>query len=76
LKTGGKNCRIHIAYEKALLTYTLEFETASMDMKQLNNLRLRNELSEKVEKLNARLEFREYSNSASFELSVPLRALG
>ncbi|MEI9911037.1 MAG: two-component regulator propeller domain-containing protein [Bacteroidota bacterium] len=76
VRTGATNCRIHIAYEKPSLIYTLEFDTATMDMKQMNNLRLRNELTERLEELNATLDFKEHQTSAVFVLSIPVRRDG
>jgi Y_Y_Y domain len=73
VRTGGTNCRIHITYEKPMLVYTLQFDTASMDLAQMNNLRLRPELSERLEALNARLDFKEHKQNAVFVLSIPVR---
>jgi ligand-binding sensor domain-containing protein len=76
VKTGAVNCRIHITYEKPNLIYMLEFDTAAMDINQLNNLRQRNELSDKLEELNARLDFKEHLANAVFVLSIPLKRDG
>ena len=76
VRTGGTNCRIHITYDKPNLVYTLEFDTAGMDLKQLDNLRLRNELAERLEQLNAKLDFREHKANALFVLSIPVKRDG
>jgi hypothetical protein len=76
VKTGAVNCRIHITYEKPDLIYTLEFDTATVDMKLMNNLRLRNELSTRLEELNAKLEFKEHKANAVFVLSIPVKGDG
>jgi ligand-binding sensor domain-containing protein len=76
VRTGGTNCRVHITYEKPNLVYTLEFDTASMDLKQMNNLRHRAELADRLEQLNANLEFTEHKTSAVFVLSIPVKRDG
>jgi ligand-binding sensor domain-containing protein len=76
VKIGATNCSIHIHYEKPNLVYTLEFDTAAMDIKQLNNLRQRNELSAKLEELDARLDFKEDKANAVFVLSIPVKRDG
>lgn len=73
VKTGGTNCRIHIAYDKPELIYTLEFDTTEMDIERLTNLRQRIELTEKLNELNARLEYHSAKNSAGFVLKIPTR---
>jgi ligand-binding sensor domain-containing protein len=73
LRTGGSNCSIHITYEKPNLIYTLEFDTAVLDMKQLNNIRQREELSARLEALHAKLVFKEHKKKAGFVLSIPVR---
>ncbi|MFT3909306.1 MAG: triple tyrosine motif-containing protein [Ferruginibacter sp.] len=72
VKTGARNSRIHITYEKLNLIYTLEFNTAGMDMNQLNNIRLRKELTDKLQDVNAKLNFTEYETKAAFVLSIPV----
>jgi hypothetical protein len=76
VRTGAENCLIHITYEKPHLIYTLEFDITATDKKQLTNLRLRNELSGKLEELNARLDFKEYKTNAVFVLSIPVKSNG
>jgi signal transduction histidine kinase len=75
IKTGAKNCRIHITCEKSMLIYTLEFDTDTLDLTQLHNIRLRNDLSERLKQLNAKLEFNEYKTSAVFVLSIPVKGV-
>ena len=76
VRAGGTNCRIHITYEKPSLIYTLEFDTAGMDIKQLNNLRQRTELSDRLEELDATLDFKEHKVNAVFVLTIPVRKDG
>jgi glucose-6-phosphate-specific signal transduction histidine kinase len=76
VRTGGTNCRAHINYEKPHLVYTLEFDTATMDMKQMNNLRQRAELMKKLEELGATLDFKEHTTNAVFVLSIPVKKDG
>ncbi len=73
VKTGGKHCRIHISYEKPALVYTLEFDKTASDMQQLNNLRQRKELSDKLATLHATLDFREHSTKVVFVLRIPVK---
>lgn len=73
IRTGAKNCRIHITYERSVLIYTLEFDTEALDITQLHNIRLRNDLSERLNRLNAKLEFNEYKTNAVFILSIPVK---
>lgn len=72
IKTGAVNCRIHITYEKPDLIYTLEFDTANVDIMQINNLRQRNELLARLEELKAKLDFKEHKANAVFVLSIPV----
>jgi ligand-binding sensor domain-containing protein len=76
VKKGATNCRIHITYEKPNLVYTLEFDTEATDMKLLNNLRQRDELSKKLEELHANLDFKEHKTHAVFVLSIPVKKDG
>ena len=76
LKTGAKNCRVHITYEKPNLVYTLEFDTATQDKAMLTNLRQRTELADKLARLDAKLVFREHKASAVFILSIPAKKDG
>lgn len=76
LRTGAKDCRVHITYEKPNLVYTLEFDTATQDKAMLNNLRHRTELAERLERLNAKLVFKEHKASAVFILSIPVKKDG
>jgi ligand-binding sensor domain-containing protein len=72
VRTGGRNCKIYIAYERQQLIYTLEYDTMEMDTQRMNLLRQRNELAEKLEALRAKLEFKEYQTKAMFVLSIPV----
>lgn len=72
VKTGGNNCRIYINYEKPWLIYQLEFDTATMDMLQMNNLRQRQELADKLKSINAKLEMQTHQHSAAFILKIPV----
>ena len=76
VKTGGTNCRIYITHEKPNLIYTLEFDTTQMDALKLTNLRQRPELTERLEALQANLDFREHRTSAAFILTIPLKQPG
>ena len=71
--SGGNNNRIHIRYDNSSLIYMLEFDTAAMDLEQLNNLRQRKELSDKLNVLHATLDFSEKNSNASFILTIPLK---
>lgn len=71
--SGGTNNRIHITYEKNYLLYMLEFDTARLNHEQINNLRQRRELTEKLEALHATLNFTEHSSKAEFLLKIPLK---
>lgn len=73
IKSGAQNCRIHIAYEKPYLIYTLEFDTAALNMEQLNNMRQRKELKDRLEEIEARLDYKEHKTTAGFVLSIPLK---
>ncbi len=73
VRTGGKNCKIYVTYERHHLVYTMEYDTKDMDTQKMNVLRQRNELAEKLETLNATLDFKEYQAKAIFVLSIPVR---
>lgn len=70
--TGGTNCRIHITLERPNLIYTLEFDTAGSDMQQLNNLRQRKELADKLKAVNAKLELQTHASTSVFILQIPV----
>lgn len=72
VKAGGTNNRMHITHEKPYLTYMLEFDTSSVDMDEINNLRQRKELEDKLATLNATLSFTAHSNKAVFILKIPV----
>ncbi|CAN5899392.1 hypothetical protein BH11BAC4_BH11BAC4_09490 [soil metagenome] len=76
LKTGGRNCRIHISYKKPLLSYTLEFDTVGMDTGQINKISQRKELFDKLQALGANLQFKENKTMAVFELNIPVKRSG
>lgn len=73
VKTGGTNCRIYIGYDKPELIYTLEFDTEMMDIEKMTNFRQRLELTERLEELNAQLEFMGRKSGAGFVLRIPVR---
>lgn len=72
VRSGGKNCLIHITYEKSNIVYTLEFDTTQANMIQLNNLRQRQELTQKLQAANARLEVKEMKTKTIFLLTIPV----
>lgn len=72
VRTGGDNFRIHISCEKGYLAYVLEFDTSKSDMVQLHNLRQRNELQERLQRLGAELIFRERGTQAEFDVRIPV----
>ena len=74
VRSGGKNCLIHIIYEKPNLVYILEFDTTNTDMQQLNNLRQRQELSDKLAAANATLEVKELKTKTIFQLTIPVHS--
>ena len=76
INAGASSCRIHIAYDRPNLVYTLEFDTAGMNMTQLNNQRQRTELMERLEELDATLDFKEHKANAVFVLTVPVKNEG
>jgi ligand-binding sensor domain-containing protein len=73
VRSGGSNNRIHILYEKPSLTYLLEFDTAGTNMEELNNLRQRKELADKLTVLDASIHFSERTGTASFILTIPVK---
>jgi ligand-binding sensor domain-containing protein len=71
-RSGGKNSLIHITYEKSNIVYTLEFDTTQADIVQLNNLRQRQELAQKIAAANAKLEVKELKTKTIFLLTIPV----
>ena len=55
---------------------SLEFDTANVDIKQINNQRQRHELLARLEELNARLDFKEHKANAVFVLKIPVKGDG
>ncbi len=76
VRAGATNCRIQITYEKPNLIYTLGFDTTSADMEQINNIRQRNELMDRLEELNATLDYNEQRAHAMFVLRIPVKKDG
>lgn len=72
VNAGGNHCHIHIRFSKPDLIYKLKFDTAYVDMGELNALRNRKDLADKVKKLKAKVEFTKNENTATFILSIPL----
>ncbi|MCX6319427.1 MAG: triple tyrosine motif-containing protein [Bacteroidetes bacterium] len=70
--TGCRDCRISISFEKGILLYVLESDTTCCDLVQLNNLRQRKELSDKLKEINAVLDMQSSKNSIVFNLQIPL----
>lgn len=71
IKTGGTNCRVYVTFEKPMLVYLLEFDTIHTDMQQLTNLRQRQELADKLQSINAKLELQVHQQNAIFILKIP-----
>jgi signal transduction histidine kinase len=72
VRTGGSNCLVHIVYEKSTLQYTLEFETTHSDMQQLLSLRERQELTDKLAAVNAKLEVIDLRTRTIYVLTIPV----
>jgi len=72
VRTGGQNCLIHITYEKPNLVYTLEFDTSHVNLHVLNNLRQRQELKDKLNEIDARLDVHEMKTKMIFHLTIPV----
>jgi len=71
--TGGNNCHIQIRFDKPTLTYRLRFDTAYADMSELESLRNRKDLAEKVKKLKAKMELAKNEHTATFTLTIPMQ---
>ena len=74
VRSGGGDCLIHITYEKSNIVYTLEFDTTYTNMQQLNNLRQRQELTQKLTAANAKLEVKELKTKTIFLLTIPVHS--
>jgi ligand-binding sensor domain-containing protein len=72
VKTGSANCRMHIEFVKPHLIYTLEFDNTNTDTQQLNNLRQRKELADKLTELKAKLDLQTHKTNSVFVLSIPV----
>jgi ligand-binding sensor domain-containing protein len=72
VKTGGTNCRVHIAFTKPNLIYTLEFDNTHTDTQQLDNLRQRKELADKLAAIKAKLDLQMHKTNSVFVLSIPV----
>jgi ligand-binding sensor domain-containing protein/signal transduction histidine kinase len=72
VKTGGTYCRIHIAFTNPHLIYTLEFDNTNTDTQQLDNLRRRKELSDKLTAIKAKLDLQTHKTNSVFVLSIPV----
>jgi ligand-binding sensor domain-containing protein len=72
VKTGGHNCKMHISFERPNLLYTLEFDNTKSDMQQLNNLRQRKELMDKIKDINASFDVQILKTKMIFLVTIPV----
>ncbi|MGC4034964.1 MAG: two-component regulator propeller domain-containing protein [Chitinophagaceae bacterium] len=72
VRSGGKNCFIHITLEKSNLIYTLEFDNTSLNVQQMNNLRQRKELADKLANAHAKLEAKDLKTKTIFQVTIPV----
>jgi hypothetical protein len=72
VKTGGQNCKMHISFERPNLLYTLEFDNTKSDMQQLNNLRQRKELMDKIKEIHARFDVQILKTKMIFLVTIPV----
>ena len=73
VEVGGKDCKVHIKYEKPDLKYSLQFDPASVDTSQLGALVEGKEIYQKLDALSAKVELSENSTTGMFHLSIPVR---
>ena len=69
---GVSNCQIHLSTEKSQLLYSMQFDTATIDMQQLNSLLQRQDMSKRIDALQAKLTVTPHRNSMMMELKVPV----
>jgi ligand-binding sensor domain-containing protein len=72
VKAGAPNCNIHIALEKPQLAYTIQFSADGCDAQQLNHLQQRQDISHRLEAINARLNIDLRKSVSVLELKVPV----
>jgi len=70
--TGGTKCKLFLTLEKPNLVYTLEFDTTHSNMQELNNLRQRKELADRLQLLGATLDVQVQKCCAVFVLQIPV----
>ncbi len=70
--TGAANIRMHLALEKMMLVYTLEFDNSNMDMLQFNNLIQRKELADKLKEVDGVVNMSTIKTNSVIELKVPV----
>jgi ligand-binding sensor domain-containing protein/signal transduction histidine kinase len=73
VKTGAKDCYIHVGLERTNLIYTFEFDSSSSDLQQLNNLLQRHELTQKIEEARASFDFKLQNSRSRIELIMPIQ---
>lgn len=68
----ANHCRIHVALEKSLLLFTIEVQNASADLQQFRHLLQRQDMSKRMEAIQARLETQIHKSSSVFLLKIPV----
>jgi len=72
VRSGARDCNIHIGLQRQHLVYTVEFNSTTMNMQQMNNLLQRQELAEKLKEVNAVIHTRFQSTRSEIELMIPV----
>jgi ligand-binding sensor domain-containing protein len=72
VQTGISICHIHLAQEKQQLVFTMQFDTESSDIQQLNNLFHRHDMEKRIDSMNAEMDVQVHKNSTMVVLKIPL----
>jgi hypothetical protein len=65
-------CHIHIALEKPLLIFTMQFDNESSDMQQLNNLFRRQDMEKRLEAIRGELDIEIHKSNSLITLKIPV----
>jgi signal transduction histidine kinase len=72
VQAGVSICHIRLGLEKQQLVFTMEFDTETADMQQINNLFHRHDMEKRVENINAEMDVAVQKNSTIVVLKIPL----
>jgi signal transduction histidine kinase len=72
MRTGARDLHIYLGLQRQQLLFRMDFNNSSMDLQQLNNLLRRQELTNKIQEVKARLLVKQQNEQQVIELFIPV----